>query len=237
MNWTLVTGGAKNLGAAICKELARQKYPVVIHFRQSVKEAHAVLQECRRFNVEAECIQGDFSTRESTQKFLIEYKEKFPQTKSLINNVGNYFIGSSLKTPEEQWDDLFQTNLHAPFMLIKNLMPSIKQLQGSVINIGIAGLNTSRVDHYSTVYTMAKAGLLMLTQSLAAELAPDLVRINMISPGYLDTAVDLPQELTKIPMKRPAKNQEVADLIAFLLSDKAQYITGQNIEIAGGTRL
>ena len=94
-----------------------------------------------------------------------------------------------------------------------------------------------RADVYSTAYTMTKASLLLLTKSLALELAPDQVRVNMISPGYLEDSVDLPMDLSKIPMQRPAKSEEVADVIAFLLSDKAYYLTGQNIEVAGGTRL
>lgn len=237
MKWSLVTGGAKNLGAVVCKELARQGYPVVVQYRNSAKEAQHIVKECLKYKVEAECIQGDFSTMESTQKFIDAYQKRFPETQNLINNVGNYFIGSSLKIPVDQWYDLFQTNLHAPYLLIRSLLPSLKKFQGSIINLGVAGLNSLRADTYATAYTMTKSGLLMLTKSLALELAPAHVRVNMVSPGYLEESVDLPKDLSKIPMQRPAKNQEVAEMIAFLLSDKAAYITGQNIEVAGGTRI
>lgn len=237
MKWSLVTGGAKNLGAEICQELARQGHSVVVHYRNSEKEAQNIVKECLKYHVNAECIQGDFSSIESTQKFIDTYLTRFSETENLINNVGNYFIGSSLKSSPELWVELFQTNLHAPYLLIRNLLPSIKKFQGSIINVGVAGLNFVHANVHATAYMMTKSGLLMLTKSLALELAPDQVRVNMVSPGYLEQSIDLPKDLSKIPMQRLAKNHEVAETILFLLSDQASYITGQNIEVAGGTRL
>jgi NAD(P)-dependent dehydrogenase (short-subunit alcohol dehydrogenase family) len=237
MNWTLVTGGAKNLGAVLSKELASHGYPVVIHYKDSAQEAKNLVKECLKFGVEAECIQGDFSTLESTKKFINEYQRNFPDTQNLINNVGNFFLGSSLKASAEQWIDLFQTNLHAPYMLIQNLVPSIKKQKGSIINLGVAGLNSSRADIFSTAYTITKSALFTLTKSLALELAHDGVRVNMISPGYLTGSIDLPKDLSKIPMHRLGEKMEIAETALFLLSEKALYITGQNIEIAGGVRL
>lgn len=237
MKTTLVTGGAKHLGAAICKALAKEGYSVVIQYRNSFKEAEQLVKECKKYNVDADCIQGDFSTLELTQKFIQDYKNKFPETLHLINNVGDYAIGSSLQTNIDQWYYLFQVNLHTPYLLIRELLPSIKKLKGSIINIGISGLNSNRADTYSTAYDITKLGLLQLTKSLALELAPDHVKVNMISPGYLETSIDLPKKLSHIPMNRLGKNQEVADLVLYLLSEKADYMTGQNIEIAGGNRL
>ena len=130
----------------------------------------------------------------------------------------------------------FQTNLNAPYQLMKQLIPSIKQQKGSIINIGVSGLNFVHADVYSTAYTITKSALLMLTKSLAIELAPDQVRVNMISPGYLETSVDLPSDLSHIPLNRLGTLQEVADMVVYLLSEKASYITGQNIEIAGGNK-
>lgn len=236
MKWTLVTGAAKHLGASVCRELAKQGYSVVVHYRASERQAQEVVEDCLSLGVQAERMQGDFSTLESTQKFIDQYLKRFSDTENLINNVGNYSVGSSLKTSWGEWNDLFQTNLNVPFFLTQKLLPSIKSHQGCVLNIGVAGLKLG-ADNYSTVYTMAKTGLLILTKSLALEVAPDQVRVNMVSPGYLEESVDLPSDVTKIPLQRLGTYQEVAEMIAYLLSDKARYITGQNIEIAGGTRL
>jgi NAD(P)-dependent dehydrogenase (short-subunit alcohol dehydrogenase family) len=235
--WTLVTGGAKRLGAAISLALAAKGHSVAVHYRQSQKEALSVAEACRKLGVRAEIIQGDFTSTESTQAFVRAYLKQFKETKNLINNVGNFFIGSATATTQEQWLDLFQNNLNAPFLLITALIPSIKKYQGSIINLGVAGIQQIHPDTYSTAYSCAKTGLWMLTKSLAKELAPSHVRVNMVSPGYLDISVDLPKDLKTLPMGRAAASQEVADVIAFLLDPSASYITGQNIEVSGGIRL
>ena len=237
MAWTLVTGGAKRLGAEICRTLAALNYDLVIHYNTSNKEAVSLRQECQQQGVRAEIIQGDFSTEESTTRFCNEYLERFTLTRNLVNNVGNFLIKPALETSVLEWNAMFQNNLHVPFMLTKALAPKIKSLHGCIINVGVAGLETIRADTYSTAYSSAKLGLWMLTKSLAKELGPDLVRVNMVSPGYLETAVDLPSDVSKLPMGRPGKLTEVADLIAFLLEPTGAYITGQNIEVAGAIRL
>lgn len=237
MKRVLVTGGAKNLGATICKTLAQAGYSIVVHYRNSEEDANQVVEECLKYNVEADSIRGDFSSLASTEIFIKEYLARFQDTCHLINNVGEYAIGSSLETSVEQWYYLFQTNLHTPYLLIRSLLPSIKKEQGSIINIGISGLNAVRADTYSTAYDITKMGLLSLTKSLALEMGQHQVRVNMVSPGYLETSIDLPKDITHIPLGRTATRQEVAEFVLYLLSDKARYITGQNIEIAGGNRL
>lgn len=237
MTWTLVTGAAKRLGAEICQLLALHGHHLVIHYRYSEREAQTLAEQCRQLGVKAEIIQGDFTTKESTQEFVKKYLAEFSNTKNLINNVGNYFIGSALQTPIEEWIELFQNNLYAPLILIQALSDSLKKNQGSIVNLGVAGISHVRADVYSTAYSCAKTGLWMLTKSLASEFAPYNVKVNMISPGYVDISVDLPREVNALPMQRPAETREIAEAVAFLLGEKARYITGQNIEIAGGVRL
>ena len=237
MAWTLVTGGGKRLGAEICRQLALSGYNLVIHYRTSFQEASEVAAFCRRAGVRAELIQGDFTTRDSTLQFVEKYLKQFSATQNLINNVGNYLLGAASQTSLDNWYDLFQNNLHAPFIIINGLLESIKKEKGGIINLGAAGLNQGRADTYSTAYRCAKMSLWMLTKSLAKELAPFLVSVNMISPGYLENSVDLPSDPASLPMGRPASLSEAAALIEFLLSPKGKYITGQNIELAGGVQL
>ena len=237
MVWTLVTGGAQRLGAEICRTLARHGYDVVIHYNHSHREAIHLVKECRKLGVKAECLQGDFSERASIEKFIQEYQKQFPDTANLINNVGNYIMKSGLTSDMSEWYDLIQTNLNAPYELIRALVPSIKQQKGSILNLGVAGMEGLRADIQATVYTLTKVALWMLTRSLAKELAPDLVRVNMVSPGYLEISVDLPKDLAAIPMKRTGTTQEVAKVIVDLIGPDNSYITGQNIEVAGGIRL
>lgn len=236
MKWTLITGAAKGLGKEIALHLAQNGYSVVIHYRKSLEEAKKVRSSCVDFGVKAEIIQGDFKDFKETVKFVKNYLEKFPDTQNLINNVGNYFIGSVLNTPAEVWQDIFFTNLHLPFLLSNLLAKPIINEKGSIINIGVAGLNGNRSDLYSSAYTSAKSALLQLTKSLAREMAERGVRVNMISPGYLENSVDL-REQTNIPIGHPTSLTEIAKFVAFLLNPQNSSIIGQNIEIAGGVRL
>jgi len=237
MAWTLVTGGAKRLGAEICRMLAQKGHNILVHYRTSGCEARQVQKQCRHFGVEAACVQGDFSTIESVRTFAKELNASYPRIEVLVNNVGSFFVGSALETPQDKWLEIFQLNLHAPVALTKVLVPSLKAEQGSIINIGVAGVQSIRADVHYTCYRMAKMSLLMLTKSLAKELASSQVRVNMVSPGELTLSCTLSQNGVALPMKRAGTPEEVAKAVAFLLEKDSRYMTGQNIEVAGGVAL
>lgn len=235
--WTLVTGGAKGLGSEICLQLAAQGHAIVVHYNTRQAAAEEVAAKCRAFGVHSDTIQGDFSTRRSTENFLGHYLSRFSQTKSLVNNVGNFLIKPPSQTSYEEFEAMFQNNLFAPFLLMHGLCDSLKNCSGAIVNLGVAGIETVHACTYCTAYSAAKLSLWMLTKSFARELAPFHVRVNMVSPGYLETSIDLPKDLSKLPMQRPGTLQEVARTVAFLLHPDSSYITGQNIEVAGGIRL
>lgn len=233
----LVTGGAKRLGAAICLALAEKGYSVVVHYRHSQKEAEEVVKKCQERGVSAVSMAGDFSTVEGVLDFSKRYLAEFSETFGLINNVGNYFIGSSLHTPIDEWMDLFQLNLHAPFILSQVLAPSIIQQKGSIVNLGVSGIQKRGANTYTSGYSLAKEALWGFTRSFARELAPHHVQVNMVSPGMLDISVDLPTDFKKIPWGAPIDVSEVTRTIIFLLDPANHSITGQNIEVAGGLGL
>jgi NAD(P)-dependent dehydrogenase (short-subunit alcohol dehydrogenase family) len=231
--WTLVTGGSKRLGAALCLALAEKGRSVVVHYNQSQKEAFDVVAQCQALGTQAAAIQGDFSSVASVKNFVERYLQQFPETETLINNVGDYLIRSALQTSIDEWITLFQVNLHTPFILTQALIPSLIRNQGQIINIGVSGLHRKAANTYSTAYTLTKQGLWGLTLAAAKELAPQGVRANMVSPGQLDISVDR----HPIPMGRPASCWEVCRVVNFLLDPDSAYLTGQNIEVAGGLGL
>lgn len=237
MSWALVTGAAKGLGSEICLHLARSGYNVVIHYNTSHQEAERLADTCRQMGVNAETIQGDFSSNLGINDCISRYMSRFPKTCVLINNVGNYLMKPVTQTNLQEWEGLFQTNLTAPFVLSNALVPSLKINKGHIINIGVNGLHYGRADTYSTAYTITKYGLWMLTRSLAKELASEGVRVNMVSPGLMENAVDLDKILPLVPMKTATPLNEVAELVTFLLKPENSHMTGQNIEVAGGLRL
>lgn len=235
MKWTLVTGGSKRLGAELCLSLATQGYSILVHHRDSREDAEEIALRCRKKGVEAEVIQGDFSSMESTADFIESCLKSYPDIKNLINNVGNYLVKPASETTPEEWNSLFQTNLNVPFALCQAFLPSLQKNKGSIINIGVTGINNIHADVKRTVYSATKMSLLMLTKSLARELASSHVRVNMVSPGYLENAVDLAGAV--LPMGRPASLEEVSRVVSFLLDERNGYITGQNIEVGGGIGL
>ncbi|MEZ5315742.1 MAG: SDR family NAD(P)-dependent oxidoreductase [Chlamydiales bacterium] len=233
----LVTGGAKGLGAMLCKQLAARGHEIVIHFHKSEREAESTMKVCQNLGVMAETIQGDFSTTSSLDLFTQEYLDRFPSTKGIVNNVGNYLISLPSKVEKEDWQSLFQTNFFAPVSLIQSILPQLKQEKGRIVNLGTSGLLPMKAFLNITAYAITKSALWLYTRSLAKELANDHITVNMVSPGFLETAIDLDKNskfVPILPMGRPAKLEEVASVVTFFFEPENQYITGQNIEVAGG---
>lgn len=233
--WTLVTGGAKRLGAAICLALAQRGHNILVHYNTSLKEAEETVKACHALGIEAQSVQGDFSTSQSTQQFIYRLQSDCPAIKNLVNNVGQYLLKVPSQTSAEEWQALFQVNFHSAVAITQALLPSIKSNRGSIINIGMTGLE--RANTFCTAYATTKLSLWLYTQSLAKELAPSRIRVNMASPGMLENSIDRPASPEKMPMGRFGTLAEVAHAVAFLLEEKSSYITGQNIEIAGGVGL
>ncbi len=230
----LITGAAKGLGRAIALTLARQGHSVIIHYRKSLREAESVAEECRQLGVEAVIFQGDFSSESTTRDFIERYVTAGFSTKGLVNNVGEYFTRNLEETPQSKWRELFESNLHTPYALISALLPSLKKEKGRIVNIGTSGLHGMRVNAFAPAYQMTKMALYHLTTAFAKELAPDGITVNMVSPGYLENSVDKPP---KFPMGRPATLSETAHIVASFFEKESAYITGQNIEVAGGIAL
>jgi len=227
VSWVLVTGGAKGIGAAICLALAEQGHNIVIHYRKSQKSAQEVADRCREIGVHAEIIEGDFSSDLALKDFIDRYLQQFDSTSGLVNNAGEYLIAPSLETEASSWRSLFEVNFFAPVFLTQTLASSLEV----VVNLGQVGLERG----YKTIaaYGASKAALLSVTRSLSRELAPRGVRVNMVSPGYVETTAGEIQ-VERLPMERMATPCEIASAVAFFFRKESSYITGQNLEVAGG---
>ncbi|MFN0065625.1 MAG: SDR family NAD(P)-dependent oxidoreductase [Chlamydiales bacterium] len=228
-DWVLVTGGAKGLGAAIAVALARRGYNIVIHSRKS--DPQKVVQDCQKEGIEVGELLGDFSTPKGVEEFLKNYQKKFPSTKGIVNNVGNFQEVSPKEMTDELSRMLMQTNLHAPEALIRSLLPSLIENRGRVVNIGTTGIGQSRPNLSATAYAMTKEALWKYTLSLAKELVPYHVMVNMVSPGVLENSIDVAKH-KELPMREPTPLTCVADAVAFLFG--SSHITGQNLTVSGG---
>lgn len=219
MKPVLITGGAKGLGAAIALTLAKKGFDIVIHYNTSETEAKKIATACTKEGVHAEIIQGDLSDPETFSRTY-----PFTNTIGLVNNVGTYLTKPLTQTTPAEWHTLLHTNLLTPLTLTHTLLPTLQ----TIVNIGTSGAHTN-----APAYALTKSALLTYTQSLARELAPQNITVNMVSPGYLENSIDTGE----LPMGRPATLQETAHIVSLFFDESHRYITGQNLEVAGGVGL
>ena len=231
---TLITGAAKGLGKELSKELAKKRECLILHYNTSERQVHELQVECSQFGCEVKVVKADFSTKQGLENFLSYIQTSQVEIVELINNVGVYFTDSFMNTELEDLVSIHYSNLFTPFAIIKSLIQGLKANRGSIVNVGTAGLNGQKIDILHSAYQLTKQSLYFLTRSLAKELAPFGVRVNMVSPGVMVNSVTVPADKNAIPMGRLAELEEVVRAVMFLLDPNNHYITGQNIEVAGG---
>ena len=238
----LITGGAKRVGASICRLLHANGANLMIHYRSSVNEARALQAELnlQRPNSVA-IIQGDLLNLSVLPSLVQETIKHFGKLDVLINNASSYYPTEIGDIQEEQWQDLMGSNLKAPLFLSQAAAVELRKQQGCIINI--TDMHVERPKKGYIVYSVAKAGLVTLTKSLAHELSPE-VRVNAVAPGPVMWPEDNPQfdelyrqrVISQTLLKRIGEPNDIAKAVKFLIQD-APFITGQVIAVDGGRSL
>jgi pteridine reductase len=238
----LVTGGAQRIGAIITRILHENQYNVVIHYHTSSKAARALCTQLNQLRKNSAITLRCDLTHLSTLPLLIKKTIKpWGKLNALIHNASSFYKTIPGKTTSSEWDTLINTNLKAPYFLSQAARPFLKKTKGSIIHI--ADIHGERPMKDYTVYSVSKAGLLMLTKSLARELAPH-IRVNAVSPGIsllpegkntLTPALKK-KIVSRIPLQSIGNPKDIARAVLFLIED-AHYITGQNIAMDGGRLL
>jgi len=234
----LITGSAKRIGAAIAKGLHADGYNIVLHYRDSKEAANALGNELNQIRTDsAITVQADLNQPESIQYLAITGIEKWQRIDLLINNASMFYPTPLIESTLDDWNALINSNLKAPYFLIQALADSLKKQKGSIINIADIYADKPLKNH--SIYCIAKAGNVMMTKSLAQELAPD-IRVNGIAPGAIlwpeENPTNKQQVLDKIPLQKLGTPEEIVNLVLYL-AQKTNYITGQIINVDGGRNL
>ena len=236
----LVTGGAKRLGAAIGRRLHAAGASIVVHYHQSRPAADALVAEFEAARPgSALAVRADLHDVEHLPALVDAALERFGRLDVLVNNASTFYPTPVGTVTLQQFDDLVGTNLRAPLFLSQAAAPALRESRGLVLNM--VDIHGRRPLKAHPVYSAAKAGLIMLTMSLARELGPE-VRVNAIAPGPvlwperdLDPALK-DEIIAKTALKRSGSPDDIARTAYFLAAD-APYITGQVIAVDGGRSL
>ena len=235
----LITGGARGIGRAICRELSELGATVAINYRQSLTLAEELREEIRQCGSDCEIFQGDISEPAEARELVNDVLDCFHHIDVLVNNAGITRDKSIRNMTDEEWIDVIETNLNGAFYCVSAAVPSMIQRNfGRIINVasfvGQAG-NFGQAN-----YAASKGGLIAFTKVLALELAKYNITANVVAPGFTATQMTdripvdrLDRIKEKIPMHRLALPEEIAKAAAFLICEGG-YITGQEINVNGG---
>ncbi len=233
----LITGAARRIGAAIAHRLHADGYNLALHYRHSQMEMDALLAELNgRRAGSVISLQADLAEFDRLPELVAKTVGHFGRLDALVNNASGFYptpIGTA--TPA-QWDDLFASNARAPLFLSQAAAPHLRAAHGGIVNLADIHGEKPLANH--PIYCMAKAALLMLTKSLATDLAPE-VRVNAIAPGAIlwpDHPGDATAQaamLARTPLQRLGTLEEIAGVVSWLLND-ASYVTGQTLHVDGG---
>lgn len=233
----LVTGSARRIGRSIVRRLHEAGAAVAIHYRGSAAEAAALAADLNADRPDSAAVFcGDLTRLEDIEALVSDVGNWRGRLDLLVNNASTFYPTPIGTVSEQQWDDLVGTNLKAPLFLSQAAVPMLREHGGVIINIVDIHAERPLKDH--SVYGPAKAGLAMLTRSLAKDLAPE-IRVNGVSPGAILWPEDGMNEATKnaileqVPLGTPGSPEDIAGAVLFLARD-AGYVTGQILAVDGG---
>lgn len=240
MKYAIVTGGSRGIGSAICKKLAEDTdYNILINYQSNEAAALSTLEEVKKAGGKGEIIRFNVADHQETTEVLSKWQENNPEAvvEVIINNAGITKDGLFMWMPQSDWNDVINTSLNGFFNVTNFFIQKLlRNKYGRIINmVSVSGVKGTPGQ---TNYSAAKGALVGVTKALAQEVAKRNITVNAVAPGFIRT--DMTSELNEselvklVPANRFGEAEEVADLVSFLASKKAGYITGEVININGG---
>jgi 3-oxoacyl-[acyl-carrier protein] reductase len=238
----IVTGGSQGIGTAVSLMLAKEGANVCLTYRSHKEEAEAIVKEIEGMGRKALCVKCDIAVFNEAEAVVKAALEKFGRIDILVNNAGMNWDGVCWKMTEEQWDRVLEVNLKGYFNFTRHTAPLLKdQKYGRIVNV--TSINGLRGKFGQSNYSASKAGIIGYTKAVAKELGAFGVTVNAVAPGLIETPMLKESEardkivdmaMAEIVLKRVGEPDDLANLIAFLASDKAKHITGECIKVDGG---
>lgn len=234
----LITGGAKGIGRGIALDLAARQWKIAICYRTSQAAAQQTAQDIATRGGQALVIRCDVSDPVASKNLVAQVEKEWGRIDVLINGAGPYHRVNLFDETIEGWKEMFNGNLHPIFYLSQAVAPGMKARKaGRIISFSMANADQMEAQADVTAHYIAKAGVLILTRTLAKLLAPYGITVNTISPGFIDSGSAPPQELAAMTKRIPAGYIGTVDdtvaAVRYLLSEEARYVNGANIQISG----
>jgi len=236
----IVTGGGRGIGRAIAARLAEEGANLAIFYHSNDAAAKETAEKVRAAGVECELFKGDVSSPRDVEALFTSVSDTFGRVDILVNNAGITRDNLMIRMKEEEFDDVLQTNLKGTYLCTRAaLRPMIRARWGRIVNVSsVVGLvgNAGQAN-----YAASKAGIIGFTKSVAREVAQRGITVNAVAPGYVETELtgSLPEKVKEqireqVPAGRFGEPEEVAEVVALLVAEKAGYLTGQTVAVDGG---
>ena len=235
----VVTGSGKGIGRGIAKRLADEGMVVVVNYQKDEAAAQESLAHVQTVSPRSILIQADVSTPEGAKRLIDETLAAFGRLDILVNNTGPFLVKSVFDTEPDEWRRILDGNLSSAFYCTKYALATMRaQKSGNIVYLGSLNAETTRGAPTTAAYNAAKTGLVVLSKSVARSEAHHGIRCNLVNPGFIDTyalsEADRRELPSLVPMGSLGTPEDIAEAVAFLVSDKARYVTGAVLNVHGG---
>ncbi|MBI5305835.1 MAG: SDR family oxidoreductase [Chloroflexi bacterium] len=235
----IITGSGKGIGRGIATRLAADGMTVVVNYQKDTASAQETLALVRAHAPRSIVVQADVATADGAKALIDQTLAAFGRVDILVNNAGPFLVKSICDTEVDEWRRVIDGNLSSTFYCMKYILPAMReQKTGHIVNLGSLNAETVRGAPTTTAYNAAKTGVVVLTKSVARSEARYGIRCNLVSPGFIETYATTEADRRELPSLIPLGTlgtaEDIAEMVAFLVSDKARYITGAVINVHGG---
>lgn len=230
----LITGASSGIGQAVATSLAAYGFNIAAHYHSNLTAVQAVENKARECGVQAGLFCYDLAQPGQAKEMVDAVVKQFSSIDVLVNTIGPFYFGDILKVTPEEWSEAINMNLHITFNVTYFAREHICASKGHIINFAFAGAENLKALRMLAAYGAAKAGIVVLTKSLAASLASSGVRVNAICPGLIEAVFATEEEIARrVPLGRLGRPDEVAEVVKWLVTESPAYLTGALIAVAG----